>query len=70
MEKERTRQPVVGGVVAIADRIEIEPAALPIRLVREGRLLVAVPETEAEQLTAETVEATRRALARECRPRT
>lgn len=46
-------------------RIEIEPSALPVRLVREGRFLVAVSETEVEQLTAETVEETRRALAEE-----
>jgi len=44
-------------------RIEIEPAALPVKLVRKGRLVVAVPETDGEQLTAETVEATRQALA-------
>ncbi len=43
-------------------RIEIEPAAMPIRLVSKGRLLVAVPETEVEPLTAATVEATRQAL--------
>ena len=46
-------------------RIQIEPAASPVRLVREGRLLVAVPETAAGPLTAQAVEATRRALARE-----
>ena len=40
-------------------RIEIEPATLPVRLVRKGRLLVAVPETDIEPLTATTVEATR-----------
>ncbi len=46
-------------------RIEIEPAALPVKLVRQGRLLVAVGETATEPLTAEAVEATRRALADE-----
>jgi AbrB family looped-hinge helix DNA binding protein len=46
-------------------RIEIEPEALPVTLVHEGRFLVAVPETEIEPLTAETVEATRWALAQE-----
>ncbi len=50
-------------------RIEIEPATLPVRLVRRGQLLVALPETEVEQLTAETVEETRRALANERGPR-
>lgn len=48
-------------------RIEIEPAALPVRLVRKGRLVVALPEAEVEKLTAETVEETRRALEREPR---
>jgi AbrB family looped-hinge helix DNA binding protein len=51
-------------------RIAIEPATLPVRLVRKGRLLVAVPETDMEQLTAATVEETRQALARERGPRT
>ena len=46
-------------------RVEIEPSALPVRLVRRGRLLVAVPEAECSPLTAETVEETRRALERE-----
>ncbi len=46
-------------------RIEIEPGTLPVELVRKGRLLVAVPRTEIEQLTTETVEETRRELARE-----
>ncbi|MBI4491364.1 MAG: AbrB/MazE/SpoVT family DNA-binding domain-containing protein [Chloroflexi bacterium] len=46
-------------------RIEIEPATLPVRLVRKGLLLVAVPEVETEPLTAETVEETRRALQQE-----
>jgi AbrB family looped-hinge helix DNA binding protein len=43
-------------------RIEIEPAVLPVRLVRKGRLLVAMPGVEVEKLTAETVAETRRAL--------
>ena len=51
-------------------RIEIEPAAARMRLVRRGRLLVAVPEMDLEQLTAEAVEDTRQALARERSPRT
>ena len=42
-------------------RIEIEPAPLPVRLVRKGKLLVAVPGTEVAALTTETVERTRRA---------
>ena len=45
--------------------IEIEPAASPVKLVRKGRLLVAVPVTDGEQLTVETVEATRQALIQE-----
>ena len=46
-------------------RIEIEPAAATVKLVRKGRFLVAVSETGVETLSAATVEATRRALARE-----
>lgn len=45
-------------------RIEIEPVALPVRLVRQGRLLVAVPGTDVETLTAEVVEETRQTLKR------
>jgi AbrB family looped-hinge helix DNA binding protein len=43
-------------------RIEIEPAPVPVKLVRKGRLLVAVPERHVGGLTAETVERTRRAV--------
>ncbi len=39
-------------------RIEIEPAALPVRLVRKGRLLVAEPRARIGKLTPETVERT------------
>jgi AbrB family looped-hinge helix DNA binding protein len=46
-------------------RIEIEPTTLPVRLVQKGRLLVALPETEVDQLSAGTVEETRQALERE-----
>lgn len=46
-------------------RIEIEPATLPVRLERKGRLVVAVPQHEVPPLTTETVERTRRALRRE-----
>jgi len=49
-------------------RIEIEPAPMPVKLVRRGRLLVAAPERPPAPLRAETVEKTRRALRRE-RPR-
>lgn len=45
-------------------RIEIEPAPLPVKLVRKGKLLVAVPGTAVAALTAETVERTRRAVRR------
>jgi AbrB family looped-hinge helix DNA binding protein len=45
--------------------IEIEPAPLPVKLVRRGRLLVAVPQEGAGALTIETVEQTRKALRRE-----
>jgi AbrB family looped-hinge helix DNA binding protein len=43
-------------------RIEIEPAPLAVKFVRDGPLLVAVPEGEVEPLTADEVEATRQAL--------
>jgi AbrB family looped-hinge helix DNA binding protein len=46
-------------------RIEIEPGTLPVSLERRGRLLVAVPETEVEPLTALTVDDARRAIERE-----
>ena len=46
-------------------RIEIEPVPLPVKLVRKGRLLVAVPQEDVSPLRAETVERTRRALRRE-----
>lgn len=48
-------------------RVEIEPAPMPVTLVRQGRLLVAVPERKTGPLQAETVERTRRTLRRERR---
>jgi AbrB family looped-hinge helix DNA binding protein len=45
--------------------IEIEPEPLPVKLVRKGRLLVAVPHGKVGALRAETVEQTRRVLRRE-----
>lgn len=45
-------------------RIEIEPAPMPVKLVRKGRLLVAVPKAKAAPLSADTVERTRRTLRR------
>ncbi len=50
-------------------RIEIEPSPLAVKLVRKGKLLVAVPDKSVGVLTAETVERTRRALRRERRAR-
>jgi AbrB family looped-hinge helix DNA binding protein len=41
-------------------RIEIEPMPLPVRLKREGRLLVAQSEDPVPPLTSEVVEETRR----------
>ena len=46
-------------------RIEIEPAPLPVKLVRKGRLLVAVPSKPVGVLKADVVEEARRALWRE-----
>ncbi len=37
-------------------RIKIEPASLPVKLVRKGRLLVAVPQKAVIPLTTETVD--------------
>jgi len=48
-------------------RIEIEPAALDVRIEKRGRLVVAVPKAAARPLTADAVEHTRRALRRERR---
>lgn len=48
-------------------RIEIEPAPLPVKLVRRGRLLVAEPQSDAGALSQTTVEKTRRMLRRERR---
>jgi AbrB family looped-hinge helix DNA binding protein len=51
-------------------RIEIEPANLPVRLVRKGRLMVAIPEKSVELLTAATVRTTRKRLRKERTSRT
>ena len=45
-------------------RVEIEPAPLPVRLVRRGRMLTARPVGSTPPLTAEAVEETRRSLRR------
>ena len=45
-------------------RVEIEPAPMPVKLVRQGALVVAVPEGKPGALRAETVEHTRRRLRR------
>jgi AbrB family looped-hinge helix DNA binding protein len=46
-------------------RIEIEPANFPVRLVRKGRFLVAIPEKRVDPLTAATVRAARKRLRKE-----
>jgi len=46
-------------------RIEIEPAPTPVTLVRRGRFVVAVPQAAVPELSAQEVEETRDALARE-----
>ena len=53
------------GIECREGRIEIEPAPLPIRLVRKGRLVVAVPTGPRARLTRETVEEVREAIRRE-----
>jgi AbrB family looped-hinge helix DNA binding protein len=45
-------------------RIEIEPAPLNVRIVKRGRLSVAVPAKPTRALTADAVQQTRRALRR------
>lgn len=45
--------------------VEIEPAALPVRLRRRGTLLVAVPDRSVPPLTGAIVERTRRRMRRE-----
>ena len=46
-------------------RIEIEPAPMPVKLVRKGRLVVAMPRGKVATLRVEAVEATRQTLRRE-----
>ena len=46
-------------------RIEIEPEPLPVRFVRQGRLLIARPAKDTPTLSGETVEETRRSIRRD-----
>jgi AbrB family looped-hinge helix DNA binding protein len=46
-------------------KVEIEPAALPVRLERRGHFVVAVPLIDVPPLAAEQVEATREQILRE-----
>jgi len=46
-------------------RIEIEPALVPVTLVRRGRFVVAVPQGEGPTLSDGEVEDTRDTIARE-----
>ena len=50
-------------------RIEIEPQSLPVKLEREGRLLVAKPAALIAPLRTESVERTRRQLRARSRSR-
>lgn len=43
-------------------RVEIEPAPVPVRIEKRGRVAVAVPEEPLPPLTSEEVEATRHQL--------
>ncbi len=45
--------------------IEIEPAALPVSLIRRGKFFVAVPEKDVPALTSAEVRETQRNLRRE-----
>lgn len=61
VRREASLEPGVPLVVRVSDGIvEIEPAPLPVRLERRGRLTVAVPARKAGTLDAATVERTRR----------
>ncbi len=42
--------------------LEIEPAPLPVELIRKGRLLVAISQQEVDALTTESIEETRQAI--------
>jgi AbrB family looped-hinge helix DNA binding protein len=46
-------------------QIEIEPAPLPVKLIKRGKLLVAVPEELTPSLTNDTVQDTRRRIRQE-----
>ena len=43
-------------------RVKVKPVPLPVKQVRKGRLLVAVPQRERDRLTHKKVEETRWAL--------
>lgn len=49
-------------------RVEIEPAPVPVKLVRRGRWLVPVPKVRVPSLREETVRRTRDALRSERAP--
>ncbi|GJL53996.1 MAG: antitoxin VapB40 [Nitrospirales bacterium] len=44
--------------------VEIEPAPLPVKLIKRGRLLVAVPEKTIDSLSNETVKRARQQVRR------
>lgn len=46
-------------------KIEIEPVSVPVRLVRKGGLLVAIPQKDVTSLTADAVERTRQSIRRD-----
>jgi hypothetical protein len=50
-------------------RIEIDATPLPVRLVRRGKLLLAMPRRRVGVLAGDTVERTRKTLQRERRAR-
>ena len=60
----RRRPPALEIVRAVDGLIEIEPQPLPVKLQRQGRLLVAQPVTKVPALKTPTVERTRRDLAK------
>jgi AbrB family looped-hinge helix DNA binding protein len=68
--KEIRRQAGLGAGAAVDIRyengqIEIEPLSVPMKLVQQGQLLVAVPVHDIPPLTSEAVDLTLAALRRE-----
>ena len=65
MREQAGLQPGMPLLVSVRDgRIEVEPAPRAVRVVKKGRVFVAVPLTKGEALSADTVRETRDRLRR------